>query len=436
MTMHFSLSTGGGLRWFAVCAVLLANSATTFALPPEEPLPIPKYSFDPVSPIVIDGQVAAGDILVLLDLEPTAVLDAANLGLVSTLDDLDGMSAANAGIMPEDVFVLLFSVDRDSIGLSTGEPNLIVQGVRYTVEDQAMRGQGAGDQFMAVSSFSRVGGKLRSSRTGTNTQTINNYDEGGVDFGALPAVSAQANATGLPQDNVDAFANVSSTRGLRQPTNLYFTLNADSPSLGMLPGGNMPSGAHVFYNPEPAQGTQTELYAHFADLGLGQVDDVDALVVFDVDANGIFDGVDRVLFSLTPGSPSLGQVGGSPADVFVALPGLGFSPFANAFDLGLNADFDNTDALDIFVCPDDPLLCALRHGMRILRGDTNCDGRVDYFDIAGLLEALSGEAYYQSAYPDCFWLNADCNCDGHVDYFDVNPFLDCLGGTCSCPLLN
>lgn len=62
-----------------------------------------------------------------------------------------------------------------------------------------------------------------------------------------------------------------------------------------------------------------------------------------------------------------------------------------------------------------------------LRGDVNCDGRVDYFDINPLLVALDGQSDFESSYPTCNWLNADCDCDQDVDYFDIGPFLDLLG---------
>lgn len=58
------------------------------------------------------------------------------------------------------------------------------------------------------------------------------------------------------------------------------------------------------------------------------------------------------------------------------------------------------------------------------RGDMNCDGHIDYFDISLFLEALE----QPSGWPHlpCPWLNADCDFDGGVDYFDIQPFLTLL----------
>lgn len=60
-------------------------------------------------------------------------------------------------------------------------------------------------------------------------------------------------------------------------------------------------------------------------------------------------------------------------------------------------------------------------------GDLNCDGVVDFDDINPFVIALSGEAAYYAAYPDCNWYNADCNEDGAVDFDDINPFVNMIG---------
>ena len=63
------------------------------------------------------------------------------------------------------------------------------------------------------------------------------------------------------------------------------------------------------------------------------------------------------------------------------------------------------------------------------RGDLNCDGVVDNFDIDQFVLALTSApdftAYY-NAYPDCDALLADCNWDGIVSNFDIDPFVDLL----------
>ena len=59
----------------------------------------------------------------------------------------------------------------------------------------------------------------------------------------------------------------------------------------------------------------------------------------------------------------------------------------------------------------------------IVRGDLNCDGRIDFADISPFVLALGGEAGYVAQYPDCNWYNADTNGDGQVNFDDINPFV-------------
>jgi hypothetical protein len=63
--------------------------------------------------------------------------------------------------------------------------------------------------------------------------------------------------------------------------------------------------------------------------------------------NGFLDpGFDSALFSLSPGSPTLGLGGYLPGDVFITAFGGVFSLYASAGSLGLLPG-DNIDALDI-----------------------------------------------------------------------------------------
>ncbi len=64
----------------------------------------------------------------------------------------------------------------------------------------------------------------------------------------------------------------------------------------------------------------------------------------------------------------------------------------------------------------------------LARGDLNCDGSVDFDDIDPFVAALSGQAAYEAAYPDCIWMNADCDGDGDVDFDDIDPFVALLSG--------
>ncbi len=62
----------------------------------------------------------------------------------------------------------------------------------------------------------------------------------------------------------------------------------------------------------------------------------------------------------------------------------------------------------------------------VLRGDTNCDGVLNFFDIDPFVLALFDPAAYAAAYPDCEIASADLNADGQVNFFDIDPFVAAL----------
>jgi hypothetical protein len=73
-------------------------------------------------------------------------------------------------------------------------------------------------------------------------------------------------------------------------------------------------------------------------------------------------------------------------------------------------------------------------GSSYTRGDVNCDGAVNSFDIDPFVIALTNPSGYAAQYPTCNILSADANCDGAVNSFDIDPFVRCLTGGCEpCP---
>ncbi len=66
------------------------------------------------------------------------------------------------------------------------------------------------------------------------------------------------------------------------------------------------------------------------------------------------------------------------------------------------------------------------------RGDANCDGAIDFFDIDAFLLALFDAPAYAAAYPQCNSGLADLNADLSIDFFDIDPFIECLF-TLNCP---
>jgi hypothetical protein len=70
--------------------------------------------------------------------------------------------------------------------------------------------------------------------------------------------------------------------------------------------------------------------------------------------------------------------------------------------------------------------------LTVLRGDCNCDGLVNNFDIDPFVLAISDPAAYALAYPNCDIMSADVNVDGLVNNFDIDPFVDCISSG-GCP---
>ncbi len=391
-------------------AVLCAQFAVSMASPPQTPLPEPLYSFDLMSPAVVDGFVEADDVLTLGDPFSVAVIRGAAMGLGASGDELDDLSGMNALISPDAPFILLFSVSRDTQGTAQPDPALVALGIPYNVADQAARGHQAGDEFMSTILFTRASGA--SSPSGNNTLGRNNFDEGGNDLAAQPETSAHSDSVGAPQDNVDALADLTAVSGP------YFSAGRFSPSLASLPGSTFPSGAHIFHYKLVA----TTLYASFGELGLQQDDDIDALVVFDTNMDGVFNAADQVLFSLTPDSPSLitipgASATGAAADVFSVGPGGAPQLFAPASSLGLGAALDDIDALEILLCGD-PFQCVTEHGIRKLLGDFDGDGDVDPDDLNLFDDCFRGDGVPYP--PGCS--PGDFDQDGDIDCTDRSHF--------------
>ncbi len=68
------------------------------------------------------------------------------------------------------------------------------------------------------------------------------------------------------------------------------------------------------------------------------------------------------------------------------------------------------------------------------RGDANCDGSIDFFDIDPFLQALFDRPAYQMAFCNAGICGVDTNCDGNIDFFDIDPLIVCLFEGCApCP---
>ncbi len=399
-----------------VCALLagsLLYLSRSMGAPPNTPLPSPLYSFDLLSPAVMNTFVEADDVLALNLPYPIPVVFAGSLGLGAAGDDLDALSGGNKFFSSQVTFALRFSVTRESTGNVPPEPGLVALSLPYNVMDQAGRGHQAGDEFLSLRLFNLSGPVGRAAASLDNhTMVKNNYDEGGSDYAARPETHARSMAVGQPQDNVDALASVDAGAAM------FYSATSNSPSLGSLPGSANPSGAHIFR----LALAQISIYASYAQLGLQPTDDVDAIVIFDANADGVFNGSDRILFSLTPASPSLAVIPGAgangAADVFIAAPGQAAQLFTTALSLGLAGENDDIDALEILICVD-ATTCASAHGIRSVQGDFDDDGDVDDSDLETFDGCYRGQG--QPYEPGCEF--GDFDSDDDIDCNDGQRFV-------------
>lgn len=393
-----------------LCTVLLGMvyvSGAVLAAPPTKPLPSPFFSFDLSSPAVANSFVEADDILTLNLPYPVPVIPAAALGLGATGDDLDALSGDHPAFSSETHFAIRFSVTRESTGNVPPDPVLVNESVPYNVMDQAGRGHQAGDEYLTLRNFTLQGPLAgRGSTPDNNTMVNNNYDEGGSDFAARPETHANS-VVAEPQDNVDALAD------LDVSAVAYYSATSTSPSLSSLPGSATPSGASIFC----MRVGVISMYASYAQLGLQQADDIDAIIVFDFEANDVFNGADRILFSLTPGSPSLATIPGvtisGAADVFIAAPGQPPALFAPAASLGLASLADDVDALEILVMNSTSSGSSITaFAIRLLPGDFDGDADVDSQDLESFDDCYrgQGQSYDLGCEPGDFDGDSDIDC--------------------------
>lgn len=260
-------------------------------------------------------------------------------------------------------FLLCFSVDPHSVGgppIVIFSPPLPTVG-SFNVTYQAARAQAAGDAFISTEAYSRAAGLLPAPPGMGLFNNVLAVNQAApffpvADFALLPHVAPFVDLSAAPPPLDDINGGSAAPPGpLGGPipgtlTDLFFTLGTGSASLG---GGAPPylggSGADIFFDPTPGLGLgagDESIFATAALLGLVLSDDIDALVVFDDDLDGDWSAGDQVLFSLDAGSPTLGGLGASPADVLSITFGGPLGVFALAGDLGLAID-DDINMLDL-----------------------------------------------------------------------------------------
>ena len=95
-----------------------------------------------------------------------------------------------------------------------------------------------------------------------------------------------------------------------------------------------------------------------------------------------------------------------------------------AASCALMLDIDNDGDLDLGLIDEIADVVVLMKSLD--RGDVNCDGSVNAFDIEPFLVALFDPKDYPIQYPDCDIVLADINADGRINAFDIEPLLEIL----------
>ncbi len=123
------------------------------------------------------------------------------------------------------------------------------------------------------------------------------------------------------------------------------------------------------------------------------------------------------------------------AEIFLRIGGYGITKAGSSMPQEIYLGFgDEDDGLTgAAVHTASSLADALGVGcLGVARGDANCDGDVNVFDIDAFVLALTNPGAHAAAYPDCPLLcGCDINQDGWVNTFDIDPFVLCL--TSGCP---
>ncbi|MCG3129230.1 MAG: hypothetical protein CHACPFDD_04148 [Phycisphaerae bacterium] len=94
-----------------------------------------------------------------------------------------------------------------------------------------------------------------------------------------------------------------------------------------------------------------------------------------------------------------------------------------AFDIQTGNALADPELVD-----DGQLLALYAPQAAFARGDANCDGSVNGFDVEAFVLALSDPPAYAAAYPDCNIEFCDVNGDGSANGFDVDAFVGVLTG--------
>ncbi|MCG3127027.1 MAG: hypothetical protein CHACPFDD_01883 [Phycisphaerae bacterium] len=168
---------------------------------------------------------------------------------------------------------------------------------------------------------------------------------------------------------------------------------------------------------------------------------VEKIALADIDKNGL-----RTLVTTIPANGRrLFYLGHQPVQEIVSVRRdgvlLSASQFACSRDYGwvsvgtapassLEVTYTVSSKLDMAISNwDDELGNYVYYNRLVVKGDANCDGHVDGFDVDGFVLLLTDPSAYDALFPDCDGQTfCDMNDDGSVNGFDVDGFVDALTG--------
>jgi hypothetical protein len=407
------------LRFWSVCACAsLSASSTAFGAYSQHPIPAPFITIDEFSPSVLSGDFTPADVLEAPP--PNVAIPPSFLG-ITPLDDLNSFSFG-AGPMPGETFGVLFSVNRGQFSGEAPDPVLADLGYIYNAFQQAELNQAASDMFLGTALFDldgQVPGKAFPDPD-NNVLARDGADAGGTDFGLAPHDVDVDDPSSGPQDNVNGMGNGPGTLGASFGV-IHFTLKTGSPSLTTFLGiGGSESGADIYLVRQDQPGV-VDVYAIAEQLGLMPGDDIVSMIVVrqpgkDGKYRSQFGPGDRVIFSLSPNSPTLDVTPLDASDLIASdFPGV-LSKWADGNELGLEGDAV-LSALT-FIPTEDIQQLVLDAGIRIgVPGDLDGDGDVDLSDLGILLASFGVDD------------GGDINGDGVTDLADLGILLSNYGYT-------
>ena len=366
---------------------------------------------------------------------PISVGGGLGMGLGRPGDNLNGLASNEV----EDVWVFCWSVDEFAMGLPLVAAARTSLGLpTFDMFHQSLRDQQAADGFVTTEAWD-VNGILPPPISLGVFENILAINQGGVYFQTyclLPDIDPPVfNFVGNAQDNIDAETRVPDAQNLPP---LYYTLTPRSTSLQFLPAGPVGSGCDIFYDNNPTNPGSESLFADGPALGLiepsgvFQGDDIDALIVRDVNANGLFEegtaaaadegpgpGGDWVIFSLSPGSPTLTLLGASPGDLILRRNGT-LTVLAQASQMGVapNDNIDAVDGISLVNMSVQDTLDAIFPEAEVCQGDLSGDDVVDLVDVNIVLGSFGVSAA------------GDADGDGQTGLSDLNLVLTWFGSVC------